>query len=126
MQPSMAPRTESARSKRRSIVAAAVNRFGSDGYEHTKWSTVADDVGVLGELAATASTRFGAPLLVEPRDRRPDERRDRRAGGGQALRQRMQGQTFALLSIHIDDSNETVTQSIASGEITWPCWSTAR
>jgi TetR/AcrR family transcriptional regulator, cholesterol catabolism regulator len=46
MQPSMAPRTESARSKRRSIVAAAIDRFGSDGYEHTKWSTVADDVGI--------------------------------------------------------------------------------
>jgi TetR/AcrR family transcriptional regulator, cholesterol catabolism regulator len=46
MRPSMAPRTESARSKRRSIVAAAIDRFGSDGYEHTKWSTVADDVGI--------------------------------------------------------------------------------
>lgn len=46
MQPSIAPRTESARSKRPSIVAAAVDRFGSDGYEHTKWSAIADDVGI--------------------------------------------------------------------------------
>ena len=46
MQPSMAPRTESVRSKRGSIVDAAIDRFGSDGYEHTKWSTIADDVGL--------------------------------------------------------------------------------
>lgn len=46
MQSSMAPRTESARSKRPAIVAAAVDRFGSDGYEHTKWSAIADDVGI--------------------------------------------------------------------------------
>jgi len=46
MQPSIAPRTESARSKRPSIVAAAVDRFGSDGYEHTKWAAIADDVGI--------------------------------------------------------------------------------
>jgi AcrR family transcriptional regulator len=46
MRPSMAPRTESVRSKRGSIVDAAIDRFGSDGYEHTKWSTVADDVGI--------------------------------------------------------------------------------
>jgi len=50
MQPSMAPRTESVRSKRGSIVDAAIDRFGSDGYEHTKWSTIADDVG-LGQTA---------------------------------------------------------------------------
>jgi AcrR family transcriptional regulator len=50
MRPSMAPRTESVRSKRGSIVDAAIDRFGSDGYEHTKWSTVADDVG-LGQTA---------------------------------------------------------------------------
>jgi AcrR family transcriptional regulator len=46
MRPSIAPRTESARSKRPSIVAAAVDRFGSDGYEHTKWAAIADDVGI--------------------------------------------------------------------------------
>lgn len=46
MQSSMAPRTESARSKRPAIVAAAVDRFGSDGYEHTKWSAIADEVGI--------------------------------------------------------------------------------
>jgi AcrR family transcriptional regulator len=50
MQSAMAPRTESARSKRPAIVAAAIDRFGSDGYEHTKWSTIADDVGI-GETA---------------------------------------------------------------------------
>jgi AcrR family transcriptional regulator len=46
MQTSTAPRTESARSKRTAIVAAAVDRFGSDGYEHTKWAAIADDVGI--------------------------------------------------------------------------------
>jgi TetR/AcrR family transcriptional regulator, cholesterol catabolism regulator len=50
MQPSTAPRTESARSKRPDIVAAAIERFGSDGYEHTKWSAIAGDVGI-GETA---------------------------------------------------------------------------
>ena len=50
MQPSMAPRTESVRSKRPDIVAAAIDRFGSDGYEHTKWSAIAGDVGI-GETA---------------------------------------------------------------------------
>jgi AcrR family transcriptional regulator len=46
MQTSTAQRTESARSKRTAIVAAAVDRFGSDGYEHTKWAAIADDVGI--------------------------------------------------------------------------------
>jgi len=50
MQSAMAPRTESARSKRPAIVAAAIDRFGSDGYEHTKWSAIAGDVGI-GETA---------------------------------------------------------------------------
>ncbi len=46
METSTVPRTESARSKRSAIVAAAVDRFGSDGYEHTKWAAIADDVGI--------------------------------------------------------------------------------
>ena len=46
MDTSTVPRTESARSKRTAIVAAAVDRFGSDGYEHTKWAAIADDVGI--------------------------------------------------------------------------------
>lgn len=46
MRPSIAPRTESARSKRAAIVSAAVDRFGSDGFEHTKWAAIADDVGI--------------------------------------------------------------------------------
>jgi AcrR family transcriptional regulator len=46
METSTVPRTESARSKRSAIVAAAVDRFGSDGYEHTKWATIADQVGI--------------------------------------------------------------------------------
>jgi TetR/AcrR family transcriptional regulator, cholesterol catabolism regulator len=50
MQPSIAPRTESARSKRPAIMAAAIDRFGRDGYERTKWSAIADDVGI-GETA---------------------------------------------------------------------------
>ena len=50
MKPSTAPRRESIRSRRPDIVAAAIDRFGSDGYEHTKWSAIAGDVGI-GETA---------------------------------------------------------------------------
>ena len=32
--------------KRSEILAAATQRFGRDGYEHTKWADVAADVGV--------------------------------------------------------------------------------
>jgi AcrR family transcriptional regulator len=32
--------------KRRQILAAATERFGRDGYEHTKWADIAADVGV--------------------------------------------------------------------------------
>jgi TetR/AcrR family transcriptional regulator, cholesterol catabolism regulator len=32
--------------KRDEILAAAITRFGRDGYEHTKWADVAADVGV--------------------------------------------------------------------------------
>jgi AcrR family transcriptional regulator len=34
------------RSKRDEIMAAATERFGRDGYEHTKWAHIARDVGV--------------------------------------------------------------------------------
>src|ERR1700761_4806561 len=34
------------RGKRQEIVAAATDRFGRDGYEHTKWAEIAGDVGV--------------------------------------------------------------------------------
>jgi AcrR family transcriptional regulator len=33
-------------SKRQQILAAATERFGRDGYEHTKWADIAADVGV--------------------------------------------------------------------------------
>ena len=46
MQPSIAPRTESARSKRSLIIATAVDHFGRVGFEHTKWATIADQVGI--------------------------------------------------------------------------------
>ena len=32
--------------KRAAILTAATNRFGRDGYEHTKWADIAHDVGV--------------------------------------------------------------------------------
>src|SRR6476646_850884 len=32
--------------KRSDILAAATERFGRDGYEHTKWADIAGDVGV--------------------------------------------------------------------------------
>jgi AcrR family transcriptional regulator len=34
------------RSKREEILAAATERFGRNGYEHTKWADIARDVGV--------------------------------------------------------------------------------
>ncbi|MDZ5622386.1 TetR/AcrR family transcriptional regulator [Nocardioides bizhenqiangii] len=39
-------RTESPRSKRRMILDAAIDNFGKVGFEHTKWATIADDVGI--------------------------------------------------------------------------------
>ena len=41
-----APETEGPRSKRALILAAAIEKFGKDGYEHTKWATIADQVGI--------------------------------------------------------------------------------
>ena len=34
------------RSKRHEVLAAATDRFGRDGYEHTKWADIAADIGV--------------------------------------------------------------------------------
>lgn len=39
-------KTEGPRSKRKVILDAAVSNFGSVGYEHTKWATVAEEVGI--------------------------------------------------------------------------------
>lgn len=39
-------RVESSRSKRRMILDAAIDNFGRVGFEHTKWATIADDVGI--------------------------------------------------------------------------------
>ncbi|WP_332665927.1 TetR/AcrR family transcriptional regulator [Aeromicrobium sp.] len=41
-----AQRTESPRSKRAVIISTAIDRFGEEGFEHTKWATIADDVGI--------------------------------------------------------------------------------
>jgi TetR/AcrR family transcriptional regulator, cholesterol catabolism regulator len=38
--------TEGPRSKRGSILTAAIESFGKDGYEHTKWAKIADEVGI--------------------------------------------------------------------------------
>jgi AcrR family transcriptional regulator len=37
---------EGPRSKRAVILAAAIKHFGADGYEHTKWARIADEVGI--------------------------------------------------------------------------------
>jgi AcrR family transcriptional regulator len=42
----MPPRDQEAGGKRAAILAASVERFGRDGYEHTKWADIAADVGV--------------------------------------------------------------------------------
>lgn len=39
-------RTESSRSKRGMILDAAIDNFGRVGFEHTKWATIADEVGI--------------------------------------------------------------------------------
>jgi len=38
--------TEGPRSKRAAILAAAIDTFGQDGYEHTRWAKIADEVGI--------------------------------------------------------------------------------
>src|ERR687884_2313657 len=38
--------TEGPRSKRALILTAAIESFGKDGYEHTKWAKIADEVGI--------------------------------------------------------------------------------
>ncbi|WP_183098541.1 TetR family transcriptional regulator [Nocardioides pelophilus] len=40
------PGTEGPRSKRALILTAAIDSFGQDGYEHTKWARIADQVGI--------------------------------------------------------------------------------
>ena len=40
------PETEGPRSKRALILTAAVDSFGRDGFEHTKWARIADQVGI--------------------------------------------------------------------------------
>jgi len=40
------PDAEGPRSKRALILTAAIEKFGKDGYEHTKWATIADQVGI--------------------------------------------------------------------------------
>ena len=42
----MLAETEGPRSKRGLILTAAIDSFGEDGYEHTKWAKIADDVGI--------------------------------------------------------------------------------
>jgi AcrR family transcriptional regulator len=41
-----AGREHDAGGKRAAILDAAIDRFGSDGYEHTKWADIAHDIGV--------------------------------------------------------------------------------
>lgn len=46
MAPTTKAKTDGPRSKRKVILDAAVANFGSVGYEHTKWATVANEVGI--------------------------------------------------------------------------------
>ena len=78
------PSGRRARSKRQEILAAATERFGRDGYEHTKWADIAHDVGVgptalyhyfeskqhcLYEIMDEAIEDFRAPLRRRSRRR---------------------------------------------------------
>ncbi|MHC5540501.1 peroxiredoxin family protein [Singulisphaera rosea] len=40
-----------------------------------------------------------------------------------ALVDRLKGKPFAMLSVNTDEDKETLRHSVASGEITWRCWS---
>src|SRR3954451_19236764 len=40
------PKGRRGRTKRHDVLKAATDRFGRDGYEHTKWADIAADVGV--------------------------------------------------------------------------------
>ena len=40
------PQADGCRSKRAAILTAAIDNFGEDGYEHTVWATIADQVGI--------------------------------------------------------------------------------
>jgi AcrR family transcriptional regulator len=46
MAQTLLPETEGPRSKRAVILTAAIESFGKDGYEHTKWAKIADEVGI--------------------------------------------------------------------------------
>ncbi|HJQ05132.1 MAG TPA: TetR/AcrR family transcriptional regulator [Nocardioides sp.] len=39
-------RADGPRSKRRKVLDAAIDNFGKVGFEHTKWATIADEVGI--------------------------------------------------------------------------------
>lgn len=41
-----ATRREGPRSKRSAIISVAIDQFGRTGYEHTKWASIADEVGI--------------------------------------------------------------------------------
>ncbi|MFI5957480.1 TetR/AcrR family transcriptional regulator [Cryptosporangium sp. NPDC051539] len=41
-----ADRSDGPRSKRRVILDAAIDKFGRDGFEPTKWASIADEVGI--------------------------------------------------------------------------------
>ena len=41
---------------------------------------------------------------------------------GRALLEQNKGKPFALLSVNIDEQEETLRKSVDSGEITWRCW----
>jgi AcrR family transcriptional regulator len=51
-------RRESPRSKRTLILATAIDQFGKLGYEHTKWASIADEVGI-GQTALYHAVGIG-------------------------------------------------------------------
>jgi TetR/AcrR family transcriptional regulator, cholesterol catabolism regulator len=64
------------RSKRQEILAAATERFGRDGYEHTKWADIARDVGV-GPTALYHYFESKQHCLYEIMDEAIEDFRDR-------------------------------------------------
>src|SRR5919108_1304012 len=67
---------QSGRSKRQEILAAATERFGRDGYEHTKWADIARDVGV-GPTALYHYFESKQHCLYEIMDEAIEDFRDR-------------------------------------------------
>src|SRR4051794_31205839 len=73
------------RGKRQEVLAAATDRFGRDGYEHTKWADIAADIGV-GATALYHYFESKQHCLYEIMDEAIEDFRSRFVAGNAAER----------------------------------------